>query len=405
MLPLSLSHLPRPPAPTRLIRTIDPRVPLVLKRQLIEPLLNRTFAEPLAEGEFDALEGRRISLHIEDLGVALTLTLEAERFRLSPEAGEATIRGGWREFLCREGTGGNATLRALAAHLGFQFMNRLLLLRGSDSFLCDALGGGGVARQDGPVDAVRLRGLGDAFDRMPDLGMLPVADDAHREHLVVGALQLHATDAGGGAAHRPGVVLGEADRVPGAGDEHHVLRPVGDADALPVDAVHPGSRAAADDVIPPPPREHQDGGDGAKSGEDSATSPAPPRTGEGDPPPRRAAIGAQILTPKDLPGRGNILSALQGVVPGLQASGRREDAGVRARQSHASMLFVVDGTVITPPLTFYIDTQDVECVEVRRGYRASQEFRPSINGQTYSGVILIWTKGGLAPKPRECQPS
>ena len=100
MRPLSLSRLPRPPAPTRLIRAIDPRVPLVLKRQLIEPLLNRTFAEPLAEGEFDVLEGRRISLHIEDLGVALTLTLEEERFRLSPELGEATIRGGWREFLC-----------------------------------------------------------------------------------------------------------------------------------------------------------------------------------------------------------------------------------------------------------------------------------------------------------------
>ncbi|MFW3615155.1 ubiquinone anaerobic biosynthesis accessory factor UbiT [Billgrantia antri] len=100
MLPLSLSRLPRPPAPTRMIRAIDPRVPLAVKRQLIEPLLNRTFAEPLAEGEFDALEGRCIALHIEDLGVALTLTLEAERFRLSPETGEATIRGGWREFLC-----------------------------------------------------------------------------------------------------------------------------------------------------------------------------------------------------------------------------------------------------------------------------------------------------------------
>jgi O2-independent ubiquinone biosynthesis accessory factor UbiT len=100
MFPLPLARLPRPPAPTRLIRTLDPRVPLTLKRQLIEPLLNRTFAEPLAEGEFDALEGRRISLHVEDLGVQLTLTLEGERFRLTREAGEATIRGGWREFLC-----------------------------------------------------------------------------------------------------------------------------------------------------------------------------------------------------------------------------------------------------------------------------------------------------------------
>ena len=119
-------------------------------------------------------------------------------------------------------------------------------------------------------------------------------------------------------------------------------------------------------------------------------------------PESRAAIGAQVLTPRDLPGRGNILSALQGVVAGLQTSGRREDVGVRARQSHSSMLYVIDGTVITPPLTFYIDTQDVRCVEVRRGYRAAQEFRASISGQMYSGVVLIWTKGSLAPQPREC---
>ncbi len=100
MLPLSLSRLPRPPAPTRLIRALDPRVPLVLKRQLVERLLNRTFAEPLAEGDFDALAGRRVCLHVEDLGVLLTLTLEGEQFLLTRDQGEATIRGGWREFLC-----------------------------------------------------------------------------------------------------------------------------------------------------------------------------------------------------------------------------------------------------------------------------------------------------------------
>ena len=100
MLLLSLSRLPRPPAPTRLIRALDPRVPLVLKRQLVERLLNRTFAEPLAEGDFDALAGRRLCLHVEDLGVVLTLTLEGEQFLLTRDQGEATIRGGWREFLC-----------------------------------------------------------------------------------------------------------------------------------------------------------------------------------------------------------------------------------------------------------------------------------------------------------------
>ncbi len=116
----------------------------------------------------------------------------------------------------------------------------------------------------------------------------------------------------------------------------------------------------------------------------------------------RAAIGAKVLTPKDLPGRGNILNALQGVVAGLQTAGRRENSRVSIRRSRSDVLYVVDGVVVTPPLTFYIDVQDVECVEVRRGYRAAQEFRPSANSETYGGVILIWTRGSQAPKPREC---
>ena len=88
------------PTPARLIALVDPRVPLGIKRGIVEPLLNRTFAEPLAEGEFDVLEGRRVTLEVEDLGVRLTLTLDNARFALSEDAGEATIRGGWREFLC-----------------------------------------------------------------------------------------------------------------------------------------------------------------------------------------------------------------------------------------------------------------------------------------------------------------
>lgn len=84
----------------QVIRTLDPRVPFAIKRRLVEPLLNRTFAIPLAEGEFDALEGRRISLTIADLSVTLSLTLESQRLLLCREKGEATIRGGWREFLC-----------------------------------------------------------------------------------------------------------------------------------------------------------------------------------------------------------------------------------------------------------------------------------------------------------------
>jgi predicted lipid carrier protein YhbT len=82
------------------LRLLDARVPLAIKRLLVEPLLNRTFAVPLEEGEFDALQGRRITLVVEDLGMTLTLGLVDRQVMLSNAPGEASIRGGWREFLC-----------------------------------------------------------------------------------------------------------------------------------------------------------------------------------------------------------------------------------------------------------------------------------------------------------------
>lgn len=122
---------------------------------------------------------------------------------------------------------------------------------------------------------------------------------------------------------------------------------------------------------------------------------------EAKPSEHRAAIGARVLRGEALP-RGDILTALRSTVPSLRTSGRRDDTRVRIRQSSSEVLYVIDGMVITPPLVFSIDTRDVECVEVRRGYRAAQEFRPSINSEAYSGVILIWTRGSRAPRPREC---
>ena len=58
--------------------------------------------------------------------------------------------------------------------------------------------------------------------------------------------------------------------------------------------------------------------------------------------------------------------------------------------------------VVRPPLVFYIDVAEVECVEVRKGFMAAQEFNPSLATQTYSGVILIWTRGSLGNKPQGC---
>ncbi len=118
--------------------------------------------------------------------------------------------------------------------------------------------------------------------------------------------------------------------------------------------------------------------------------------------PVREYPGAMVLTSKDLPPRGDILNALQGAVPSISVRGRRDDTRVRARGSLSEVLFVIDGVVTTPPLRFYIDAANVDCVEVRRGHLAAQEYRSSINSEIYSGVVLIWTKGAFGAKPRSC---
>ena len=114
--------------------------------------------------------------------------------------------------------------------------------------------------------------------------------------------------------------------------------------------------------------------------------------------------GAMVLTKEQIPQTGDILSALQGLVPGVRVSGRHEDTRLIVRNSRNDVLYVLDGRVIRPPLTFYVEAYLVECVEVRRGYRAVSEFKPSIVGETYSGVVLIWTQGALGPRPNECLP-
>ncbi len=123
----------------------------------------------------------------------------------------------------------------------------------------------------------------------------------------------------------------------------------------------------------------------------------------GERPNTRASFpGALVVRGEDLPKRGNILNALQGVIAGIRTTGRRDDTRIVMRGNAKGVLYVIDGTVITPPLTFYLDSRDVECVEVRRGSASAMEFRKSINSPMYSGVILIWTTGSKIPRPRDC---
>jgi hypothetical protein len=118
----------------------------------------------------------------------------------------------------------------------------------------------------------------------------------------------------------------------------------------------------------------------------------------------RAQQGAKVLTKEMIPKHGDILTAITGLVPGVRTKGTHEDTRMIVRNAAQHVLYVVDGQVIRPPLTFYIEAARVECVEVRRGFTAVSEFKPSIVGETYAGVVLIWTEGAIGPRPKQCLP-
>ena len=115
-----------------------------------------------------------------------------------------------------------------------------------------------------------------------------------------------------------------------------------------------------------------------------------------------ATRSASVLRSEDLPEQGDILSALQGRIPGLRVSGRHDDTRVRLRGGIAEPMFVINGVVARPPLQFYIGASEVECIEVRRGRTAVLEFRGSSQIDVYNGVILIWTKDSSRPMMGAC---
>ena len=75
-------------------------VPFMLQRLVLEKVIARLFAEPLANGEFDLLQGRWLRLEVSDLNLAWCLTRDRCGLRIAPRASvDVGIRGNWREFL------------------------------------------------------------------------------------------------------------------------------------------------------------------------------------------------------------------------------------------------------------------------------------------------------------------
>ncbi len=74
-------------------------MPFAVQQALLEPLLDRLLAGPLAAGELDMLRGRWLQLTVTDLGLSWCVSRDRQglRIRQNPVA-DACISGDWRDF-------------------------------------------------------------------------------------------------------------------------------------------------------------------------------------------------------------------------------------------------------------------------------------------------------------------
>lgn len=76
------------------------RVPYGAQRAVLQRAANRLFAEPLADGAFDILDGHWLRLEVSDLGLGWSFTRGGQGLRFAEAcAPSVTIRGTWRDFL------------------------------------------------------------------------------------------------------------------------------------------------------------------------------------------------------------------------------------------------------------------------------------------------------------------
>ena len=65
----------------------------------------------------------------------------------------------------------------------------------------------------------------------------------------------------------------------------------------------------------------------------------------------------------------------------------------------ADTLYVVDGQVLKPPLTFSVDVPDMGWVEEKTGFGALQGLNPPDQGAVFADVAIIWTASSIGQRP------
>ncbi len=115
---------------------------------------------------------------------------------------------------------------------------------------------------------------------------------------------------------------------------------------------------------------------------------------------RRATGSTTVIRGADLPPDADLISVLQGRLPGYRftapntqnrtAAGASEGTvtGVTGRR----VLWILDGVPLRVNLDIGVNASDVDCIEVRRGAQSTIEFT-RVNDEVYDAAILVWTKG------------
>ena len=114
----------------------------------------------------------------------------------------------------------------------------------------------------------------------------------------------------------------------------------------------------------------------------------------------RATGSTAVIRGADIPPGADLMSVLQGRLPGYRLTVGTNQSRAEAQRSGAAVagatgrrvLWILDGVPVRGTLDIGVSASEVDCIEVRRGAQSTLEFT-RVNDEVYDAAILVWTKG------------